>query len=200
MAVDNTNTYQDTHDLSTRTVAILATHGFEESELTSPLQALKSAGATVQVVSLPGSSHSIRGWSNGDWSETTIPVDTTVPDAKASAFDALVLPGGVINPDQLRTNEDAVNFVREFFRDGKPVSAICHGPWMVVEASAAEGRRMTSWSSIRTDLENAGATWVDEPVVVDSGLVTSRSPADLQDFNAKMLEEIAEGVHAGQHA
>ncbi len=200
MTVDTTNRSEDQHDLSTRTVAILATDGFEESELTSPMEALKSAGATVQIVSIPDSSDSIRGWSDGNWSEETIPVDTTVPNAKAPTFDGLVLPGGVINPDRLRMNEDAVKFVRDFFQDGKPVSAICHGPWMIAEAGAADGRRMTSWSSIRTDLVNAGAEWVDESVVVDSGLVTSRSPADLDDFNSKMVEELAEGVHAGQHA
>jgi protease I len=147
-----------------------------------------------------GSIRSAYGWSDGDWSTSTVPVDATVPGATASACDALVLPGGVINPDRLRMNEDAVNFVRDFFHDGKPVSAICHGPWLIAEAGAAEGRRMTSWASIRTDLENAGAEWVDESVVVDSGLVTSRSPADLDDFNFKMVEEIAEGVHARQHA
>jgi protease I len=200
MAVNTTKPYRDKHDLSTRTVAVLATNGFEESELHSPMEALKSAGATVHIVSIADSSDSIRGWSDGNWTDHTHPVDTTVPDAKASDYDALVLPGGVINPDQLRMNKDAVNFVRDFFREGKPVSAICHGPWLIAEAGAAEGRRMTSWKSIRTDLENAGATWVDESVVVDSGLVTSRSPADLDDFNFKMVEEIAEGVHAGQHA
>jgi protease I len=200
MSVTNTKTFQDQHDLSASTVAILATHGFEESELTSPMKALKTAGATVQVVSISDSSDSIRGWSDGDWSKTTVPVDTTVPSAKASTFDALVIPGGVINPDKLRMNEDAVSFVRDFFRQGKPVSAICHGPWLIAEAGAADGRRMTSWPSIRTDLVNAGAKWVDQSVVVDSGLVTSRSPADLDDFNFKMVEEIAEGVHAGQHA
>ena len=188
------------HDLSTRTVAILATDGFEESELISPMETLKAAGATVKIVSIPGSSGSIRGWTNGEWSEKTISVDGTVPGMKADEFDALVLPGGVINPDRLRKNADAVEFVRNFFEDGKPVAAICHGPWMIVETGAAEGRRMTSWPSIRTDLVNAGAEWVDESVVVDAGLVTSRSPDDLDDFNFKMVEEIAEGVHAGQHA
>lgn len=200
MTVDPANRHQSKHDLSGRTVAVLATDGFEASELTSPMKALTSAGATVHVVSISDTSDTIRGWSDGNWATSTVPVDATVPNAKASTYDALVLPGGVINPDKLRMNEHAVDFVRDFFRDGKPVSAICHGPWLIAEAGAAEGRRMTSWASIRTDLENAGAEWVDESVVVDSGLVTSRSPADLDDFNFKMVEEIAEGVHAGQHA
>ncbi len=189
------------HDrLNHRNVAILATDGFEESELTSPLDALRSAGAKVSIVSIPDSPDSIRGWDKDDWSSRTIPVDGTVDEMGEERFDALVLPGGVINPDRLRRNKDAVEFVRAFFEAGKPVAAICHGPWMIVEAGAAKERKMTSFHSIRTDLENAGATWVDESVVVDQGLVTSRSPKDLDDFNAKMVEEIAEGVHAGQHA
>lgn len=189
------------HDrLNDRNVAVLATNGFEESELTSPVEALRSAGASVSIVSIPDTPDAIRGWDKDDWSSRTIPVDGTVEEMEVDRFDALVLPGGVINPDRLRRNEAAVDFVRGFFEAGKPVAAICHGPWMIVEAGAARGRRMTSFSSIRTDLENAGATWVDESVVVDQGLVTSRSPKDLDDFNAKMVEEIAEGVHAGQHA
>lgn len=186
--------------LDDRTVAILATDGFEESELTSPLDALRSAGADVSIVSIQDTPDSIRGWDKGDWSSRTVPVNGTVGAMDVDRFDALVLPGGVINPDRLRRSEDAVAFVRGFFEAGKPVAAICHGPWMIVEAGAAKGRKMTSFASIRTDLENAGATWVDESVVVDQGLVTSRSPKDLDDFNAKMVEEIAEGVHAGQHA
>lgn len=186
--------------LDDRNVAILATDGFEESELTSPLDALRSAGAKVSIVSIQDTPDSIRGWVKGDWSSRTISVDGTVDQMKVDRFDALVLPGGVINPDRLRRSEDAVEFVRGFFEAGKPVAAICHGPWMIVEAGAAKGRKMTSFSSIRTDVENAGATWVDESVVVDQGLVTSRSPKDLDDFNAKMVEEIAEGVHSGQHA
>lgn len=188
------------HDLSKRKVALLATNGFEQSELSSPLEALRAAGAQVSIVSIPKSSDTIRGWADGDWSKETVKVDGTVPEMKADDFDALVLPGGVINPDQLRVNEDAVSFVRDFFAAGKPVAAICHGPWMIVEAGAAKGRRMTSYPSIRTDVENAGATWIDEAVVTDQGLVTSRSPKDLDDFNRKMVEEIAEGEHAGQHA
>jgi protease I len=186
--------------LDNRNVAILATDGFEESELTSPLEALRSAGANVSIVSIQDTPDSIRGWDKGDWSSRTISVDGTVEQMQVDRFDALVLPGGVINPDRLRRSEAAVAFVRGFFEAGKPVAAICHGPWMIVEAGAAKGRKMTSFPSIRTDLENAGATWVDESVVVDQGLVTSRSPKDLDDFNAKMVEEIAEGVHSGQHA
>jgi protease I len=186
-------------DLSDRRVAILATDGFEQVELTSPLETLRKAGADVKIISLPDTDSTIRGWDDGDWGDE-IDVDGTVRNHTSADFDALVLPGGVINPDLLRRNEEAVGFVRSFFEDGKPVAAICHGPWLIVEAGAAEGRRMTSFSSIRTDVENAGAEWVDESVVVDQGLVTSRNPDDLEDFNYKLLEEIAEGVHAGQHA
>lgn len=188
------------YDLKERRVAILATNGFEQSELSSPLDALKAAGADVKIVSISDSSKEIRGWDKNDWSKNTMKVDGTVPNMKADDFDALMLPGGVINPDKLRMNKDAVAFVREFFEAGKPVAAICHAPWLIIEAGAADGRRMTSYPSIRMDLKNAGATWVDESVVVDQGLVTSRSPKDLDDFNAKLLEEVAEGVHAGQHA
>lgn len=163
------------------------------------MTALKQAGATVSVVSLPESDARIRGWSDGEWSDA-VDVDTTLSEASAAEFDALVLPGGVMNPDRLRQFDVAVDFVRDFFAAGKPVAAICHAPWLIAEAGAADNRRMTSWSSIRTDLENAGATWVDEKVVVDQGLVTSRSPSDLDAFVDKMLEEVAEGRHAGQHA
>lgn len=188
------------HDLKGRNVAILATDGFEESELSVPLEALREAGADAKIVSIPDSARSIRAWSGDAW-EGEIEVDGVVgDDFRSDDFDALVLPGGVINPDRLRRNGDAVDFVRGFFEAGKPVAAICHGPWMIVEAGAADGRTMTSWSSLRTDLENAGAHWVDEEVVVDEGLVTSRSPDDLDAFVDKMLEEIGEGVHREQHA
>jgi protease I len=196
-AFDNT---KSTNSLAGKKVAILATDGFEESELVSPLEALKNAGANVSIVSIEDSADSIRGWSDGTWSEKTTKVHGTVPTMKAADFDALMLPGGVMNPDKLRTSIDAVSFVRDFFSAGKPVAAICHAPWLFIEAGAAKGRRMTSYPSIRTDVTNAGATWVDKSVVTDQGLVTSRSPEDLKDFNAKMLEEIAEGVYAGQHA
>lgn len=188
------------HDLTNRTVAILATNGFEESELTSPLAALKAAGAKVSIVSIASSANTIRGFANGKWSDTTLNVDGVVPAVKAEKYDALMLPGGVMNPDTLRANKEAVTFVRDFFEAGKPVAAICHAPWLIIEAGAAKGRRMTSYPSIRTDLMNAGATWVDESVVVDQGLVTSRSPKDLNDFNYKLVEEVFEGVHEGQHA
>lgn len=196
---ERTNTTRK-YNLSNRTVAILATDGFEESELLSPLEALKAAGATVKIVSVKDSATTIRGWSKGRWSDDAIKVDGVVPAMKAERFDALMLPGGVLNPDALRMNTEAVSFIRDFFTAGKPVAAICHAPSLLVEAGVAKGRRLTSYPSIRTDLKSAGATWVDEAVVVDQGLVTSRDPNDLQAFNAKMLEEIAEGVHEKQLA
>ena len=186
-------------DLSDRTVAILATHGFEQSELESPRDALAEAGADVRIVSLPETDEHIRGWADGNWGDD-VSVDGSLDDYEVEDFDALVLPGGVMNPDRLRVDEDAVSFVRGFFEEGKPVAAICHGPWLIVEAGAADNRRLTSYPSIKTDLTNAGGNWVDESVVLDQGLVTSRSPEDLDDFNYKLLEEINEGVHAGQHA
>ncbi|MBK9420148.1 MAG: type 1 glutamine amidotransferase [Flavobacteriales bacterium] len=184
-------------ELKGRTVAILATDGYEDSELRSPKEALEKAGAKTVVVSLK--SGEINGWKGKDW-HGTMKVDTTVGEASASQFDALVLPGGVINPDLLRVNEDAVAFVQDFFKQKKPVAAICHGPWMLAEAGVLEGRKVTSYKSIRTDLKNAGAHWVDEEVVVDNGLVTSRSPNDLPAFNAKLIEAVREGKHAEQIA
>lgn len=186
-------------DISGRSVAILATNGFEESELFEPLEALRDSNADVTILSIPDTPGSIRSWAGDSWGKS-IDVDETVDEASARAFDALVLPGGVMNPDQLRMDEDAVSFVRDFFSGGKPVAAICHAGWMIVEAEAAKGRRMTSYPSIRTDLENAGAQWIDDEVVVDQGLVTSRSPEDMDAFIDKMLEEIGEGIHSGQHA
>lgn len=186
-------------DLSQRSVAILATDGFEESELFEPLEALRDSGADVTIVSIPDTLASIRGWSGESWG-SSVDVDESVDEVDSGSFDALVIPGGVMNPDRVRRDADAVSFVRDFFAAGKPVAAICHGPWLIVEADAARGRRMTSYPSIRTDLENAGAEWIDDEVVVDQGLVTSRSPDDMDAFIDKMLEEIAEGVHAGQHA
>ncbi len=185
------------HSLSGKNVAILATDGFEESELMKPLAALEEAGATTTIVSLKAGS--IKGWS-GEGFGKAIPVDQMIDDADEKAFDALMLPGGVINPDTLRTNEAAVKFVRSFFDAGKPVAAICHAPQLLIEADVVKGRRLTSYASIRTDLINAGADWVDESVVVDQGLVTSRNPDDIPDFIRKMVEEIAEGVHTGQHS
>ena len=174
-------------------VAIVATDGFEQSELAEPKRALEEAGAKPDIVSLH--SGTIRGWKDKNWGDA-FPVDKTVAQASADDYDALVLPGGVMNPDKLRTDPDAVAFVRKFFDDGKPVGAICHGPWTLINAGVAKGRLMTSWPSLRQDLINAGARWTDEEVVVDHGLVTSRRPADIPAFNRKLLEEIAEGAHA----
>jgi protease I len=173
-------------------VAILATEGFEQSELFEPKKALEEAGADVQIVSLKAGE--IKGWNHTDWGDS-VAVDLTVADANAEDFDALQLPGGVMNPDKLRMDETAVKFVKAFFDAGKPVAAICHAPWTLIEADVVAGKTITSWASLRTDLENAGAKWVDEEVVVDNGLVTSRKPDDLPAFNRKMIEEFAEGIH-----
>lgn len=178
-------------------VAILATNGFEESELVEPKRVLEKEGAEVFIIS-PQNDH-IKGWKNGNWSEE-IKVDARVDQVSASNFDALLLPGGVINPDLLRRDLASVSFVKSFFEDHKPVAAICHGPQMLIEAEVTNGRTLTSFASIRKDLENSGAHWVDEEVVVDRGLVTSRSPKDLPAFNKKMVEEFREGKHAGQTA
>lgn len=183
--------------LNGKRVAILATDGFEESELRTPREALLKAGAFVDLVALKLGA--IKGWKDGDWSEAE-QVDLAVADAKVDDYDALVIPGGVINPDKLRANSDAVDFVRSFFEQKKPVAAICHGPWVLAEAGVLEGRKVTSYKSIRTDLINAGANWVNEEVVVDNGLVTSRSPEDLPAFNAKLIEEVREGKHQKQTA
>ena len=183
--------------LKGKRVAILATNGFEEVELTSPRDALLKAGAEVAIVA--PESGTITSWHKDDWGGQ-YEVDMTVFEAKSENFHALMLPGGVINPDQLRLNEDAVEFVRSFFEAGKPVASICHGPQILIDAEVVQGRKLTSYPSLQHDLQNAGATWVDEEVVVDQGLTTSRSPDDLEAFNRKMIEEIAEGVHEGQHA
>jgi protease I len=173
-------------------VAILATDGVEQSELLKPKQALEDAGATTQVVSLKAGS--IKAWQHDNWG-ADIPVDLTLDSARADNFDALLLPGGVMNPDRLRQDKNAVQFVKEFAQSGKPIAAICHGPWMLVEAGAVRGRTITSWPSLQTDIRNAGGDWVDREVVTDEGLVTSRKPDDIPAFNKKMIEEIAEGVH-----
>lgn len=181
--------------LSGKTVAILATDGVELVELTEPMKALKEAGASVEIVSLKaGDFQGFNHLTPGD----KVTADKAVAGVDASAYSALMLPGGVANPDQLRANEDAVKFVRAFFDAGKPVAAICHAPWLLIEAGVVEGRTMTAFDSIRTDLRNAGAEVVDEPVVVDQGLVTSRNPDDIPAFNAKMIEEFAEGRHREQ--
>ncbi len=181
-----------TSDLSGRTVAFLLTDGFEQVEFTEPWNAAKGAGATVHLVALrPGS---VQGFNHLDKADT-FPVDKLVTEVSASDYDALVLPGGVANPDELRTDKAAVSFVRDFAEAGKPIMAICHGPWTLVEADVVRGRTLTSWPSLKTDIQNAGGTWVDEEVHTDKGLVTSRNPDDIPAFIAKMLEEIGEGVH-----
>jgi protease I len=187
----------NTPSLSGKRVAILATDGVEQVELTEPRKALDSAGATTKVVSpKPGS---IKGWNHTNWGDP-IKVDVTLESTSPDDYDALLLPGGVMNPDHLRTNVHAVNFVRAFFEAGKPVAAICHGPWLLVEADVVRGRNVTSWPSLQTDLKNAGADWTDSQVVTDHGLVTSRKPDDIPAFNKKMIEEFAEGVHEEQRA
>jgi protease I len=178
--------------LTGKTIAILATDGFEQSELLKPRKALEEEGAKTEVVSLKGGQ--IKGWDKTDWGEK-VDVDKTVDEANAADYDGLLLPGGVMNPDKLRANKDAVAFVKGFTTSGKPIAAICHGPWTLIEAGFVKGKKMTSWPSLKTDLSNAGAIWVDEEVVVDNGLVTSRKPDDIPAFNKKMIEEFAEGKH-----
>jgi protease I len=184
----------DQKSLAHTRVAILVTDGFEQVELTRPRQALDEAGAKTSIVSPAGGS--VQGMNHHEKGDR-IPVDIPLAQASPDNFDALLLPGGVANPDQLRMNPAAVKFVRAFADAGKPIAAICHGPWLLVEADVVRGRTVTSWPSLRTDLKNAGATWVDQEVVTDNGLVTSRKPDDIPAFNRKMLEEIAEGRHAG---
>jgi protease I len=183
------------NELQGKTIAILATDMFEQVELVEPRKALDQAGATTELVSLEEGE--IQGFDHYDKADK-FPVDKTVEEASASDYDGLLLPGGVGNPDTLRMDENAVSFVRDFFEQGKPVAAICHGPWTVVEAGVVRGRTLTSWPSLQTDIRNAGGTWVDEEVHVDQGLVTSRKPDDIPAFNAKMVEEFAEGKHEGQ--
>jgi len=173
-------------------IAILATHGFEESELKSPKEYLEQQGWTAEIIS--PESGSIRSWADKNWGPDYT-VDTVLDQANAADYDALVLPGGVMNPDQLRLNEQALTFVRAFFEAGKPVAAICHGPQILISAGVVKGRTLTSFPSVKTDLVNAGAQWIDQEVVTDNGLVTSRTPADLPAFNKKMVEEILEGQH-----
>ncbi|AIE88065.1 type 1 glutamine amidotransferase domain-containing protein [Fimbriimonas ginsengisoli] len=174
-------------------IAILATDGFEQAELLGPRRILDEAGALTAVVSVkPGE---IKGWNESDWGQS-VPVDKTLDQCSPGDFDALVLPGGVINPDKLRMIPEAVAFVRGFFDAGKPIGAICHGPWLLVEANIVRGRTVTSWASLQTDLRNAGAHWVDQRVVTDQGIVTSRKPDDIPAFGQKLIEEIGEGVHA----
>ncbi len=174
------------------TVAILATHGFEFDELTKPKQALEIAGAKVFIVS--PETGSIKGWTNTNWADS-VSVDMSLNEAATIDFHALMLPGGVINPDKLRLNIAAIQFVKSFSDTGRPIAAICHGPQILIETGAVRGKKMTSWPSLKTDLLNAGAFWVDEPVVSDRGLITSRKPDDIPAFNKKMIEEFAEGSY-----
>jgi protease I len=178
-----------------RIAFLVANEGVEQVELTEPLKAAREAGATTDIVSLERGE--VQGFNHLDKADT-FPVDRTVGEVSADEYDALVLPGGVANPDQLRMNDDAVRFARAFFEQGKPVAAICHAPWTLVEADVVRGRTLTSWPSLQTDIRNAGGIWVDEEVHTDHGLVTSRRPDDLPAFCSKMVEEIAEGEHSGQ--
>jgi protease I len=188
------------NELKGRKIAILATDGFEQAELLEPQKALKQAGATVEVISPsegPAKTQKhgeIKGWDKTDWGET-VKVDKDLKDANPEDYDGLLLPGGVMNPDKLRQCKQSVAFVKSFFDQKKPVGAICHGPWTLIEAGVVRGRTLTSWPSLKTDLANAGAHWVDREVNVDNGLITSRKPDDLPAFNAKLMEEFGE---AGQ--
>lgn len=173
-------------------IAILATNGFEEVELRSPKEYLEKQGWKAEIVS--PESGSIRSWASTEWGKD-YKVDQELKNVKATDYDALVLPGGVINPDKLRTNENALAFIKDFFKAGKPVAAICHGPQILISADLVKGRKMTSYPSIKIDLMNAGAEWHDQEVVVDEGLVTSRNPDDLPAFNKKLVEEIKEGKY-----
>ncbi len=180
-------------DLKDLKVAILTEVGFEQIELTSPKEAMEKAGVTVEIVS--PQEKEVRAWDTDKWG-ITMKVDKHVSEVNVDDYDGLMLPGGVINPDKLRVNKDAVKFVKEFIKSGKPVAAICHGPQILIETGEVAGRQLTSYPSIKTDLINAGAEWIDKEVVVDNGIVTSRTPEDLEAFNKKLLEELAEGVHA----
>lgn len=181
--------------LQNKTIAILATDGFEKSELFEPLNAVKAQGATVHIVSIKEGE--IKSWDDKNWGES-IQVDKLVKNVNASNYDALILPGGVINPDKLRVEEDALTFIRDFFKEGKPVAAICHAPWLLISAGVIKNKEVTSYKSIKTDVINAGGQWRDEEVVVDAGLVTSRNPNDLPAFIDKIIEEVLEGKHEGQ--
>jgi protease I len=180
-------------DIKEKKVAILTENGFEEVELTSPMNALEQAGVTVHVIS--PQKDNVKAWDHDHWS-IEVQVDKVLGEANPEDYDMLVLPGGVLNPDKLRLNKDAISFAQHFLEQGKPLAAICHGPQTLIETGMLDGRTMTSYPAIKTDLENAGVNWLDQEVVVDNGLVTSRSPKDLEAFNKKMLEELSEGTHA----
>jgi protease I len=179
-------------DIEGKRIAILAADGFEQSELMVPKQRLEEASAKVDIISLK--TGEIWGWKDGDWGDP-INVDRTIDAVSIDEYDALVIPGGQINPDLLRADEDAVALVKDFYASKKPVAAVCHAPWVLIEAGIAKGRKMTSYHSMATDVKNAGATWVDKDVVVDRGLITSRNPGDLEAFSAKIIEEVREGRH-----
>jgi protease I len=184
-------------ELNGKRIAILATHGFEQSELEGPRDRLKKAGATVEIVSL--ASGEIRGWDRKDWGRP-VKVDKTLDQVAAAEYDAVVLPGGQINPDLLRVEPKALSFIKEIFDAGKIVAAVCHAPWLLIETGIAKGRKMTSYKSIKTDVANAGARWEDSEVVVDQGVITSRNPGDLEAFSAKIIEEVREGRHGRRSA
>src|SRR3954469_22145952 len=179
--------------LKNKKVAILTENGFEEVELTSPKKALEEAGATVHIVSMQ--KDKVKAWDHDHWSKE-LKVDVDLAEASVDNYDALLIPGGVINPDKMRNQREYVSFAQQFMESGKPVAAICHGPQLLIETGMLNGREITSYPSIKTDLINAGVNWVDQEVVVDNGLVTSRSPQDLEAFNKKMIEELSEGKHA----
>lgn len=183
-----------TTELSGKKVAILVENGFEQVEMVEPRNAAQQAGAITHLIS--PQSGKVKAWNHTDWGDE-FSVDVPLESANPREYDALILPGGVMNPDKLRTNGTAVQFVRAFFEDGKPVAAICHAPWTLIEAGVVEGRTLTSYPSLKSDLQNAGAHWVDKEVIVDNGLVTSRNPDDLPAFNRKLVEEFAEGIHQG---
>lgn len=180
-------------NLAGKIIAILATDGFEQAELTKPKKALEEAGARTEVVS--PKDKKIKGWDKTDWGEE-VSVDTPLKSADPDKYDALLVPGGVMSPDHLRMNPEAVKFVKHFFERAKPVAAICHGPWMLVEAGAVKGRTVTSWPSLKTDIRNAGGTWVDEEAVLSNGVVTSRNPDDIPAFNREMIDLFSKGASA----
>lgn len=188
----NTCGFNTMENLNELKVAILTENGFEQSELTSPKKAMEDKGIKVDVIS--SREGEVKAWDKDNWG-INVKVDKTLAEARAEDYDGVFLPGGVMNPDKLRQNKDALEFVRAFHESGKPIGAICHGPQVLIDADIVRGREMTSYPALRTDLLNAGANWVDREVVTDQGLVTSRSPADLEAFNSKLLEELGEGIH-----